>query len=69
MSTKQPKQVSQSRSIGLGPLFLKPPLDDIELESMRVVDLKMFLGCVVSKELSLWVRDFNLCGERGVEKN
>ena len=51
----------------VGPLFLKLPLDDIELESMRAVDLKIFLGYVVSQELSYWVRDFNLCGERGVE--
>ena len=38
----------------VGPLFLKLPLDDIELDSIREVELKMFLGCVVSEELSSW---------------
>ena len=38
----------------VGSLFLKLPLDNIELDSMRAVELKMFLGCVVSEELSLW---------------
>ena len=78
VSTKPPKRVSPSRSIGLGPFSSSFHSMTSSLNPWKAVDLKMFMGCVVSEEQLIWrcfwVRDWwgtLICvviDERGAEE-